>query len=85
MAEEARKELEDRFKDKGSAKIREGEFLLQDRNQHNLNLLKPWSFIMKPGERWYMSIQFREHGEMQTSCPHCGVENKALEGQATIW
>jgi hypothetical protein len=40
---------------------------------------------MKPGEQIYMSIKFRENMEMQRSCPHCGTENKALEGQATIW
>jgi hypothetical protein len=85
MAEGAWKKLEDRFKDKGSAKIREGGFLLQDQNQRNLDLRRPWKFIMKPGKQRYMSIKFRESAEMWTSCPHCEVENKALEGQATIW
>lgn len=40
---------------------------------------------MKPGEQRYMSIKFRENVDMQTKCPHCGAENKAAEGKATIW
>jgi hypothetical protein len=85
MARKAWEVLEDRFKEKGYAKIREGDFLLQDQHQLNLNLRRPWEFIMKPGEQIYMSIKFRENMEMQRSCPHCGTENEALEGQATIW
>jgi hypothetical protein len=79
-AEKAFETLEDRYKDKGSAKIKKGEFLLQDLNwKRNLNLRLPWTFIMKPGQHRHMSIKFRESGEMRTSCPHCGAENKALE------
>ena len=85
MASKAREVLEDRFKEKGYAKIWEGDFLLQDQSQHNLDLRRPWNLIMKPGERRYMSIKFRENTEMQTSCPHCGTDDNALEGQATIW
>jgi len=85
MAESAGKELEDRFKDEGCAKIREGEFLIQDQDQQNLDLRRPWKFIMKPGVQRYMSIMFRENAEMRTSCPHCGVENKPTEGHATTW
>jgi hypothetical protein len=85
MARKAREVLEDRFKEKGYAKIWEGNFLLQDQHRRNLDLRRPWKFIMKSGEQRYMSIKFRENMEIQRSCPHCGEENKALEGQATIW
>ncbi|KAH9866750.1 hypothetical protein J1614_008443 [Plenodomus biglobosus] len=84
MAGKAREVLEDRFKEKGYAKIWEGDFLLQDQHRRNLDLRRPWKFIMKPGEQRYMSIKFRENMWMQTSCPHCGMENNALEGQATF-
>jgi hypothetical protein len=85
MAGKARDVLEHRFKEKGYAKIWGGDFLLQDQHQRNLDLRRPWKFIMKPGEQRYMSIKFRENMEMQRSCPHCGMENNALEGQATFW
>ena len=85
MAREAREQLEDRFKEKGHAKIWKGDFLLQDQHRRNLDLRRPWKFIMKPGEKRYMSIKFRENAEMQTSCPHCGAENKTTRGQATFW
>ena len=85
MARKAREVLEDRFKEKGFAKIWEGDFLLQDQSRHNLDLRRPWNYIMKPGEQRYMSIKFRESTGMQTSCPHCKTKHIALEGQATIW
>jgi len=85
MAMKACDTLEDRFKEKGYAKIREGEFLLQDKSRRNLDLRLPWKFVMKPGEQIYMSIKFHVDSKMRTTCPHCGTENKAPEGQPTFW
>ncbi|KAF7677199.1 hypothetical protein GT037_005411 [Alternaria burnsii] len=82
MANAARDMLEERFKAKGSAKFIEGEFLLQDENEHMLNLRSPWKSIMKPGQRRYLSIKFREIAT--TACPHCGTDNELFEGQNTI-
>jgi len=85
MARKAFEVLEDRFKEKGHAKIWEGEFLLQDQSRQNIDLRRPWKFIMKPGEQRYMTIKFRDDMKMRTSCPHCGTENKGLEDQPTFW
>lgn len=79
--------LEEKYKDRGSAKIRNGEFLLQDlETKRKFNLLEqPWSYIMKPGKKRYMSIKFRETGVAQQSCPHCGSNNETVDGQPTTW
>ncbi|RYO58845.1 hypothetical protein AA0116_g7222 [Alternaria tenuissima] len=82
MANIARDMLEDRFKAKGSAKFIKGEFLLQDENEHTLSLRSPWKSIMKPGQRRYLSVKFREVAT--TACPHCGTDNELFEGQNTI-
>ncbi|CAN9140027.1 unnamed protein product [Alternaria alternata] len=82
MADAARHMLEDRFKAMGSAKFMKGEFLLQDENEHILNLRLPWKSIMKPGQRRYLSVKFRETAT--TACPHCGTDNELFEGQNTI-
>jgi hypothetical protein len=83
MANAARDMLEERFKAKGSAKFIEGEFLLQDENEHMLSLRSPWKSIMKPGQRRYLSIKFRAIAT--TAYPHCGTDNELFEGQNTIW
>lgn len=75
--------LEERFKARGSAKFIKGEFVLQDENEHILNLRSPWKSIMKPGQRRYLSVKFRETAA--TTCPHCGTNNELFEGQNTIW
>jgi hypothetical protein len=85
MTERARNELEDRFRVKGSDKISKGEFLLQDADQRNLDLRKPWKYIMKPGDHRYMSIKFLEDEKMRPSCPHCLAENQSTEDKITIW
>jgi hypothetical protein len=78
--------LEERYRDKGSAKIKKGEFLLQDLDRkRNFDLHLPWSFIMKPGELRYMSIKFRDSDQGRTSCPHCKAENKIIKGEVTNW
>ncbi|CAN9473751.1 unnamed protein product [Alternaria alternata] len=79
MADAARDMLEDRFKAMGSSKFIKGEFLLQDENEHDLNLRSPWASIMKPGQRRHLSVKFR--GTATTACPHCGTDNKLVEGQ----
>ncbi|KAH8628511.1 hypothetical protein IG631_15768 [Alternaria alternata] len=82
MSNAARDMLEDRFKAKGSAKFIKGEFLLQDDNERILSLRSPWKSIMKPGQRRYLSVKFREIAT--TACPHCGTDNELFEGQNTI-
>lgn len=79
--------LEERYKEPGSAKIRNGEFVLQDvKAKRRFNLQQQaWNFIMKPGTQRYMSITFRETGSVRTSCPHCGVENASDEDQMVTW
>jgi hypothetical protein len=79
--------LEEKFKDKGTAKIRNGEFLLQDldsKRKFNLEQ-QPWNSIMRPGQRRHMSILFRESRNAQQSCPHCGADNETTEPQPTTW
>jgi len=83
MANAARDMLEERFKAKGSAKFIEGEFLLQDENEHMLSLRSPWKSIMKPGQRRYLSVKFR--ATATTACPHCRTENDFVEDQSTCW
>jgi hypothetical protein len=86
VAEKAFEELDDKYKDRGSAKIKKGEFLFQDLyRKQNLNLRLPWNFIMRPSEHRYMSIKFQENGNKRTTCPHCPhcqAENAITEGQA---
>jgi hypothetical protein len=87
MEERTRSTLEEKYKIRGSAKIREGGFILQDlKAKRRFNLQQQaWSFIMRPGKTRYMSITFRETGARRTSCPHCGAENATNEGELTKW
>jgi hypothetical protein len=81
------KTLEEKYKDKGSAKIRNGEFQLQDlelKRKFNIDQ-QPWNFIMRPGKKRYMSIVFKETGAKQQSCPHCTADNEIVEGQPITW
>jgi hypothetical protein len=82
-----RQKLEERYKDSGSAKIRNGEFILQDLDANRRFDIhqQPWNFIMRPGKKRYMSIKFSESGVAQTSCIHCGTENETVEGRPTTW
>jgi hypothetical protein len=80
--------LEERYKDRGLAKIRNGEFILQDldnQNQRIFNLLQPWRFIMAPGKKRYISITFRDAGTVKQSCPHCKSDNEMTKGKPTEW
>ncbi|KAB2098891.1 hypothetical protein AG0111_0g12907 [Alternaria gaisen] len=82
MANAAGDMLEERFKARGSAKFIKGEFVLQDENEHILNLRSPWKTIMKPGQRRYLSVKFR--ATITTACPHCGTNNELFEGRKRI-
>jgi hypothetical protein len=78
--------LEERYKDRGSAKIRNGEFLLQDLEGTKFDLQQhPWNFVMRPGEKRYMSVTFKDANTAQQSCPRCGADNEISEGQPTTW
>jgi hypothetical protein len=82
-----RKVLEGKYKDGGSAKIRNGDFQLQDlklKRKFNINQ-EPWNFIMRPGKKRHMSIVFKETGSQQQSCPYCTVDNETVDGQPTTW
>lgn len=79
--------LEDRYKDRGAAKIRNGEFFLQDLDRkRRFNLQdQPWSLVMRPGQKRHVSVTFRESGAAKEACLHCGVENDTVQGQPTTW
>jgi hypothetical protein len=87
MEWETRKVLEEKYKDKGSAKIRNGEFQLQDlESKRKFNIdQQPWNFIMRPGTKRHMSIIFMETRTEQQSCPHCTADNETVDGQPTTW
>jgi len=85
MARKAWEVLEDRFKEKGYAKIWEGDFLLQDHSRRNLNLRLPWKTIVENGEQIYLSIKFHVDTKKRTTCPHCGTETNGPKGQPTFW
>jgi hypothetical protein len=73
----ANKTLEDRFREKGSAKFTKGEFLLYDQDLRTLDLRRPWRFFMKPGERRYLSVKFTDSTAISTtSCSHCGTDKQ---------
>jgi hypothetical protein len=57
IMERTHKNLEDRYKDKGTAKIRSGEYLLHDlKATQKFNLQQqPWNFLMKLSKKRYMS------------------------------
>ncbi len=87
MEERTRSALEEKYKIQGSAKLRKGEFVLQDlKAKRRFNLQQQsWSFIMRPGKTRYMSMVFRETGALRTSCPHCGSENATNKDDIVIW
>jgi hypothetical protein len=86
MEERIRSSLEEKYMIQGSAKIRNGEFILQDlKSKRRFSLQQQaWSFIMRPGKTRYMSVTFHETCAMMT-CPHCGTGNGTNEGELVIW
>lgn len=86
MERRTRDNLEDIYKEQGSAMIRNGEFFLQDLDKKkNFTIKMPWKAIMKPGQMRHMSVIFKEIPGSQQSCPHCGAVNKGVEGEPTTW
>ncbi|KAE8452957.1 hypothetical protein EG329_012144 [Mollisiaceae sp. DMI_Dod_QoI] len=85
MEEKIRQGLEERYQEQGSAKIRNGEFLLQDPHvKRNFTLKMPWRSIMRPGNKRFMSIIFKQDRSAKQSCPHCDTDNEVIEGQPTL-
>ena len=87
MESKTRKALEKKYRKKGSAKIRKGEFQLQDlqsRQRFNIDL-QPWNFIMRPGKTRHMSVEFDDVSSEQLTCPHCKSNNEASEDQPITW
>lgn len=77
--------LEERYKDQGSAKIRNGEYLLrelQSKKKFTIGL-HAWGYIMKPGRIIHVSIKFPDVRIKQQCCPHCHNENETILGQPT--
>jgi len=84
MEARARNVLEDRFKEAGSAKIRAGEFIIQDLDSNRkFSSRQPWDYIMRPGKKRHMSVIFKDSDSRHQSCPHCGINNASNEGQPT--
>jgi hypothetical protein len=88
MEYRTRKTLQEKYKDKGSAKIRKGEFQLQDLELKRKFKIEeqPWNFIMRPGTKRHISIVFKAtESEKLKSCPHCTADNDTVDGQPTTW
>ena len=86
IEERMRQSLEERYKEQGSAKVRNGEFFLQDLDtKRNFTLRMPWQSVMRPGKKRYMSIIFKGDRSNKQSCPHCGTDNETVEGELTVW
>ncbi|PVH94805.1 purine and uridine phosphorylase [Periconia macrospinosa] len=67
--------LKAKFKDLGLAKIKRGEWLLQDHyNGRILDLKKPWGALVRPGQMLDMAMIFRKQNVSFTHCPHCRSE-----------
>lgn len=86
MEERVKAKLEERYREGGTNKIRRGEFLLQDlQGNRSFDLQQqPWNYVMRPGEKRYMSVIFQDY-EAKGKCPHCQAVNLSKEGEVVVW
>ena len=78
--------LKIRFKDIGLHKIESGEFALEDsRSKRGLQLAKPWTAIIRPGQHINMSMVFRLEEQQTARCPGCGEENAGSDLEDIKW
>ena len=75
-----------RFKDIGLHKIESGEFALEDpKLKRGLQLAKPWTAIIRPGQHINMSMVFRLEEQQTARCPGCGTENAGSDLEDIEW
>ena len=75
-----------RFEDMGDRKIEKGQFALEDtRRKQGLDLAKPWTTLIKPGQHISMSMIFRRQQISTGRCPSCAEENEDLENDDVEW
>ena len=78
--------LKIRFKDVGLRKIETGEFTLEDsRLKRGLQLTKPWTLMVRPGQHIHMSMIFRLEKKRMARCPSCGEENMGSDLKDVEW
>jgi hypothetical protein len=77
--------LKVRFKDVGLRKLERDEYLLEDgKDNRSLDLRRPWSRVMQPGQHVTMSMIFKTSFQ-QNICPLCSSANEGYHGQETTW
>ena len=78
--------LKVRFRDIGLRKIEKGQFALEDtRRKHGLDLAKPWTTLIRPGQHISMSMVFHRQQISTGICPSCGGENDEFENDEVEW
>ena len=78
--------LKVRFDDIGLRKIEKRQFVLEDsRRKHGLDLAKPWTALMRPGQHISMSMVFRREQIFPGICPNCNGKNDELEVEEVTW
>ena len=78
--------LKVRFNDIGLRKIEKRQFVLEDsRRKHGLDLAKPWTALIRPGQHLSMSMVFRQQQLSPGICPSCGGKNDELEVEEVTW
>jgi hypothetical protein len=73
------------FKDVGLRKLERDEYLLEDRKDNrSLDLRRPWSRVMQPGQHVTISMIFKRSFQ-QNICPGCSSANEEYRRQETMW
>jgi hypothetical protein len=69
----------------GAAKIRKGEFAIQDSaTKEDVDLAAPWETCFYPGQRVAMSMVFNSQNPI-THCPKCSTDNAGPEDEDVEW
>ena len=78
--------LKIRFREKGSRKVENGEFILQNSGADDINLSRPWAACFFPGQHVDMSVTARRSDRMTSaSCPICQHEHVGEKSVEITW